>query len=103
MTKIPYEDRTQPPTNEQNFKVFCAKVCLFVVSKALEMGFTFRDIAVSMFKMGEDLVNYGKLTGDIEEDDIENIRKEAIDLAGSKLEEVESEGIADVIRKYAKK
>jgi len=103
MTKIPYEDRTEPQTNEKKFKTFCAMASLFIVSKALEMGFTFRDVAVSMFRMGEDLINYGQLSGDIEEGDAESIKKEAAELAGDKLEEVEADGIADVIRKYGRK
>lgn len=100
MTKIPYEDRTEP---QSRFKGFCAMASLFLMSKGLEMGFTFRDVALSMFRMGEDLINYGRLSGDIKEGDAESIKKEAAELAGEKLEEVEADGIADVIRKYGRK
>lgn len=103
MTKIPFEDRTQPLSNEQKFKAFCATSNLFLVSKALEMGFTIRDVAVAIFKMGEDVINFAKISGDIKEDDYDKIKKEAAELAGEKLKEVEIDGIADIIRKYVKK
>ncbi len=103
MSKIPYEDRTQPQDSEGRFKGFCALASVFVMSKALEMGFTFREVALAMFKMGEDLINYGSLSGDIEEGGGESIKKEAVELAGQKLEEVEADGIANIIRKYGRK
>lgn len=101
MGEIIFEDYTKPTI--EKFKAFCGLVSIFIVSKALESGFSLREVALAIFKAGEDLINYGSLSGDIEEDDVENIKREAADMAGEKLNEVETDGIADVIRKYGNK
>lgn len=101
--KIIFEDLTKPSDKEDVFKNFTTLLNLIALSKGLEMGLSYKEIVLAAFKTGEDLVNYGSLTNDIDLEDVESIKRKAKDLAKEKMEEVEQSGIAEVIKKYGAK